>query len=548
MIHLSLTRPGKGSLLGTPSFSSPLAAEPLWKTAQGAGVPVTVLRWPLTFPAEGKGEILSGLGTPDITGRLGSYVLYTTHRFDPGDDKARHTVTLSGPGPYKSRIPGPLTATPRAGDPLAGHAVVEFSIRPLKDKPEVEIEAAGKTFRLAEGKWSEILSFSFSLGWLRSCRGTGQFFLARARDPLLLYFSPTAIDPLDPVFPIAAPEKFSSELANAIGGRFHTLGMPEDTKAVTDGAMGPEAFLASCDGIMREQERMLEAALDRRSEGLLAMVFFTPDRIQHLFWAGLDPEHPFNRPKPGEDPLFDHRAEFKRLGGKPIRDYYERLDRIVGALLGKLAERDLLLVLSDHGFTTFRRAVNINRFLVDEKYMTLTSEEGEGLFQSVKWDRTRAYACGFAGIYLNRSGRESGGVVERKEAAELEAEIAAKLTSLTDPETGKRPVRHVWRREEIYSGPRAGNAPDLVLGMEEGYRFSWQTALGAAPKTLFEDNDRAWSGTHLIDPGIVPGILLASKPLQRKKISGLDVFPTVLNALGVETPERAEGKDFIGSA
>ena len=84
----------------------------------------------------------------------------------------------------------------------------------------------------------------------------------------------------------------------------------------------------------------------------------------------------------------------------------------------------------------------------------------------------------------------------------------------------------MWRGDEIYSGPERKNGPDLIVGLERGYRFSWQTALGATPEELFTSNDTAWSGTHLVDPELVPGILLSNEAIQRDRVSVLDLFPT----------------------
>ncbi len=540
-IELSITRRKGSGAWGKPRFESPLKAPPFWDVAAEAGVPATVIRWPLTFPAEGKGEILAGLGTPDITGGLGSYILYTTAAIDLEDEKARHTVSLAGEGPYATQIPGPLTAKPRAGDPLSGRSAVPITIIPGSGK--VTINAGGRAIVLGENQFSELLSFSFSLGWFRSCRAACRFLLVRARDPLILYLSPVAIDPLDPVFPIGSPPPYAAQLATGIGGRFHTLGMPEDTRAVTEGVLPPEAFLTSCDTIMHEQERMLSQALEHRSDGLLAFVFFTPDRIQHLFWAGLDDAHPFNDVI-NEGP-FSSAAACHRLGAAPIRECYERMDGILGTVRASCENRDTLLVVSDHGFTTFRRSFNLNHFLVERGYMTLSGPEGKELFQSVRWERTQAYALGFSGIYFNRAGRERMGILRSSEVDELAARLTAELLALEDPADNRRPVRRVWRREELYSGPETENAPDLILGLDRGYRFSWQTALGASPYELFTTNDTAWSGTHLVDPDLVPGILLSNRAIRQEQTGVLDVFPTVLSALGVPVPEECEGTDLL---
>jgi len=543
-IFLSMTRQAGATLTGRPTFRSPLAAPTLMARISKAGIPVTVLRWPLTFPAKGPGEILSGLGTPDVTGGLGSYLLYTTAEIKPQDPKARHTVRLKGKPPYRAEFPGPLTAKPSRSDPLKGRATVPIIVEPKVEG--VVVHLGGQRVELKEGAWSPFLSITFKVGFLQRCTALVRLYLARAEDPLVLYASPASIDPARPIFPIAYPAGYSATWVKRLGGPFHTLGMPEDTRALTDGVLTPEAFLDSCERITLEGERMLLAALNERSEGLLGCVFFTSDRVQHMFWAGLDHDHPFNKLEQAEPSPFIHTRDFRKLGAEPIESYYRRLDRVLASVAGALDSRDLLLVFSDHGFTTYRRNFHVNRFLAERRHLSLEEEVGEELFGSVRWDRTVAYSCGFCGVYLNREGREGLGIVSRTKAEKLLETLAAEFKALKDPETGLHPVRRVWRREDLYRGPEASRAPDLILGLERGYRFSWQTALGGAPREVFSNNEGAWSGTHLIDPELVPAVLLANAPVAREQITLVDVAPTVLSALGIRVSSELEGKNFIG--
>ncbi|GBE04325.1 type I phosphodiesterase / nucleotide pyrophosphatase [bacterium BMS3Abin09] len=209
------------------------------------------------------------------------------------------------------------------------------------------------------------------------------------------------------------------------------------------------------------------------------------------------------------------------------------------------------MVFSDHGFSTFRRSVHINSWLVENGYMKLTKKittddkDGGGLFQYVDWKNTQAYALGFGGIYLNLNGRERSGIVEKGEGADSVAEAIIKgLSELQDPADGQSVVKKIYSSKDIYSGPNAGNAPDLIVGFQDGYRVSWQTAIGGAPAGLVEDNTKKWSGDHIIDPSLVPGILLTNFKIQREGPSLLDIAPTVLDCFGMSVSDM-EGQTLI---
>lgn len=522
---------------GGAHYLKPFEAETFWEKAAKAGIESTVLRWPLTFPSKGNTTVLGGLGVPDIRGYLGDYSLYTTAELPKDDDNNKYTVPLEPfDKGFKSQIRGPAKSA------TAFHTI------PLLIKPEsgqVTIECAGKTITLKENGWSELISFSFSMGMFKRVKGIGQFCLARAANPMILYLSPIGVDPADPVFPIGNPPGFTRSLAGEIG-TFHTLGMPEDINAIKRGALAPAEFLASCNQIMDQQETMLHRTLAGQTDGLVSFVFFSSDRIQHMFWAGVDEAHPFNGLSDPPGSFFSHFRDFHALGEEPIRTLYKRMDSIVAKVRSTLSEKDVLMVLSDHGFTTFRRRFHVNRFLADEGLLALTDgKKPSAIFPNVNWRNTKAYSMGFAGIYLNLAGREHHGMVSQSQGVALLDGIKKKLLALKDPETGLSPVKQVWRGEAIYQGPMAGQAPDLVLGLERGYRFSEETALGDAGDALFQANPLPWTGTHLVAPGLVPGVLLANAPLKTQAARGLDIAPTVLSALGLPVSEGLEGQNIL---
>jgi predicted AlkP superfamily phosphohydrolase/phosphomutase len=230
-----------------------------------------------------------------------------------------------------------------------------------------------------------------------------------------------------------------------------------------------------------------------------------------------------------------------------IHDMYRQMDAVVGRALEKADDNTILLVISDHGFGSFRRQVHVNRWLIENGFMYLRGSdnaEGQGLFENVDWARTRAYALGFASIYINLGGRERSGIVKPGEEYEqMCTQISASLENLADTDNGNQIVHAVYRRNRACGGvPSAGRGPDLLVGLRPGYRFSWQTALGAAPPDLIEDNTTQWCGDHIFDPSFVPGIVLSSERLSTDEPCGLDIAPTVLRCLGLTQPAFMIGK------
>jgi predicted AlkP superfamily phosphohydrolase/phosphomutase len=163
---------------------------------------------------------------------------------------------------------------------------------------------------------------------------------------------------------------------------------------------------------------------------------------------------------------------------------------------------------------------------------------GAELLEDVAWDRTKAYAIGFGAIYLNQAGREKYGIVTQgEESAALKRELAQKLTQWRDQRDDKSVIRAVYRNEELFHGPYAAEAPDLYIGFQRGYRASWQTALGAVPESLLEDNAKQWAGDHLFDPSLVPGVLFVNKRITKAHPSLYDIAPTLLRLAGYTRDE-----------
>jgi predicted AlkP superfamily phosphohydrolase/phosphomutase len=204
------------------------------------------------------------------------------------------------------------------------------------------------------------------------------------------------------------------------------------------------------------------------------------------------------------------------------------------------------MVISDHGFTNFRRCVNLNSWLRDNGYLYLKDADattsGEYL-DGVDWSRTRAFALGLTGLFINRKGREKSGIVEEgTEYRRLVQELAERLGQLVDPGSGETCVRRVAVSQEFFRGPYRFDAPDLLIGWEGGYRHSWECATGQVTEEVFCDNDRSWSGDHCVDPSIVPGVLLCNRPITTDNPRLIDIPASVMRLFGQEIPDYMQGE------
>ncbi len=509
------------ALYGSSAFSVRPArgGTPFWNVSSSEKIPTDVIRFPITFPPEKiRGRMLSGMGVPDLRGTLGQYSFYTADAAlyaglrERGGKGSLFLLESPDSGPYETQIMGPRASGAFGSKPSDVSVPLRITVHPRR----VTLETGGQTFSVEEGRWSGWITLRFSLPLLKKVSGVCRFYLAQA-EPLKLYLSAVQIDPKDPEFPISEPAGFSAELAERIGG-YHTLGMPEDTNAYVEGALSSAVFLEQVETVMAEREKMLGEALKNFSEGLLVFVFDEPDRLQHVFW------------KEGRE--------------KPIDDCYRRLDKVLGGLLAKIDARTTLLLVSDHGFSSFRTNVHLNRWLMDRGYLRLLPgvRDSEALFKGVDWSKTRAYSVGLNGLYVNLEGRESSGIVKPGEARALLRDIEKDLLNFRDAQ-GHAVVWRVFHSEDIFSGPYREAGPDLLLGMHEGFRISQQTALGGVPGSTLSPNDKKWSGDHVsTDPDLVPGVFLSNRKFKEGPAGLQDIAPTVLTLLGCTVPSSMDGR------
>jgi predicted AlkP superfamily phosphohydrolase/phosphomutase len=493
--------------LSRPSVELRRKSKPFWEILGKNGIGSTILRLPVTFPAVPfSGRLLSAMSTPDLRGTQGSFSWFSSDATESSVEGGLKLPLTPSANGWRGDLPGPAAAS------------LGFTLHPDDDR-QWELSIAGQTHRLLPGEYSPWIRLSFP------ARGIVRFLLTHTEPTVSLYVTPVEIDPETPALPISHPPHYAVYLAKLLGS-FATLGMAEDTWALNEGAIDEAAFLKQAKLIQAEREAMFFNALDRTRRGVAACVFDTTDRVQHMFYRHLDGEGRYS---------------------KVIEDLYRDMDRIVGRALSYVDKDTTIFVLSDHGFCSFRRGINLNSWLHRNGYLTLQPglSAGGEYFEGIDWSQTRAYTFGLSGLYLNLQGREAKGIVTPEEAEPLQRELRERLTNLLDDADGEIAIREVYQSNRIYRGPYIDAAPDLIVGYAPGYRASWSAAVGKVTPSVFEDNDKCWSGDHCVDPGAVPGVLFTNQTCHAANPGIEDMAPTILRLFGIDPPAWMEGHALL---
>jgi predicted AlkP superfamily phosphohydrolase/phosphomutase len=402
--------------------------------------------------------------------------------------------------------------------PDTGVISIPFCVNPFS----LTLEIAGQRHQLEAGVYSPWIKLTFRALPGLSVSGIVRFLVTQTEPEFSLYATPIQIDPDSPALPISHPPYYAAYLAKLLGP-FATVGMAEDTWALNEGVINESEFLEQAYLTMAEREAMFDNALAHTERGVVACVFDTSDRVQHMCFRDVDQP------------------------ASAIEDLYQRMDRLVGKAMRHINADTLLMVLSDHGFCAFRRAVNINSWLHQNGYLALHDDAAVAsgrYFEGVDWSRTRAYCLGLSGLYINRKGREGQGLVEPgAETQALTRELIEKLSGL--PDGSETAIRTVYATNKLYRGPYLDAAPDLIVGYNEGYRVSWDAAVGKVTPHIIEDNPKAWSGDHCVDPVLVPGVLFCNRAIDVEDPGIEDMAPTALALFGLTPPAWMEGKPLF---
>ncbi len=506
-------------------------SKPFWTILGERRIWSTVLRVPITFPPDRfYGAQLSAMCVPDLLGTQGTFLLLTTRRSGEKFKEGGLRLPLEGAdGSYRAVITGPENMFKEGSPPLELPVEVDVD----REAGRATVRVSGATVELVLRTLSDWVTLTFKAAPGIKVSGITRLMLTEVGEHVSVYMTPINIDPEKPAMPISHPSYYATYLAKRVGP-YATLGLAEDTWGLNEGIVDDDTFLKLTYDIDAERQAQFFTALDHLREGALVCVFDATDRIQHMFWRYLEDGHP----------AAQNVGEGARLDA--VEELYQHNDALVGKVMEKLGPDDVLMVCSDHGFNSFRRGVNLNGWLLEHGYLALKEgvDGSAEWLRDVDWSRTKAYALGLTGLYLNIKGREGQGIVEPKDVPALKAELIAKVSGLEDAEEGKVGIVELFDTSKLYQGPYLGNAPDMLIGYNRGYRVSWDCATGMVSGLVFSDNPKAWSGDHCIDPRLVPGVLFCNRPIDRDDPALIDIAPTALKLFGLEPPAHMDGRAF----
>jgi hypothetical protein len=365
---------------------------------------------------------------------------------------------------------------------------MEFQLEVI-DETTANLRIEKKSHPLTVGHWSQILELTYKIGFGVSIKAVTRVIVKQLTPEPQLYFVPLQLHPLKSPWPYATPKKMVKNIWENVGP-YLTLGWPQDTTALEEGFISDDQFLYLCEQIRQHREKTLLRMIDSYEEGVLACIFDSIDRIQHMF-----------------------------LRDRPdiIEAWYLELDALLGRVQTRLKvrkdARDIhLMVVSDHGFGDFNYKVDLNRWLIQHGYLKLHNDNKSGSFAEVNWSESQAYAVGLNSIYLNIKGREGQGVITPASQNNVVQKLRAELLRWVGPD-GERVISSVPTQQEAFQGPFAAYGPDLVVGYRPGYRASAETGLGQWGSQEIELNRDHWGADHCFDADSVPGVLFSSRGL-----------------------------------
>ncbi len=508
---------------------------PFWEVLEKAGVRTTIIRMPANFPPSGSAHReLSGMGTPDLVGSYGIFHFFTTAP-EPWDGREISGGRIVPVAKIKNVVEGTLQGPDNPFLVEKTKLTIDFKAFVDPVEPAAVLAVGDEEIVLKEGEWSGWVPLEFEMIPTQVLHAEVRFYLKRVRPDFMLYVSPLNFDPMHPDMPISTPPSFATDLARATG-RYYTQGMPEEEKGLDEGVLTRAEFLEHARIAGKEVLDQFPYVLEQFTEGLLFYYVGNTDLISHMMWRPMDPGHPAYDPV--EDPRF----------ATAVEDVYLQMDGLVGYTLEHMGEGTTLIVMSDHGFTSWRRSFQLNAWLAENGYLGVKNKylrKDPGLFLNVDWGRTRAYGLGLNGLYINMMGREKNGIVPPAERGALIKEIADKLLAAVDPQTGDPGVTKVYVRETVYKdrGESFSEGPDMIVGYARMTRGSDDSALGTISGDIFSDNTGQWSGDHCMDHEAVPGIFLTNKRLSLPVTDLKSLSPAILAEFGLSGfPPRAGGE------
>jgi predicted AlkP superfamily phosphohydrolase/phosphomutase len=518
--------------------------KPFWAYLTELGIPATVVKIPTNFPTTNSAtREISGMGTPDLADAYGMFGYYTTDYFEEYPDVTGGRVFYidNEKGVINASLIGPTNSfhVPKdtSKDQYINEVKAPFRMYVDAENDVARIEIQGRQILLKKGEYSEWVPVDFEmLPLVSSVRGMVRFLLRDVHPHVRLYVTPVNIDPSAQSMPVTWPVEYGGELAREVGP-FWTKGLPTDTSALNHRIISDEEYVKQAQIVLQETLAIFDYEWSRFDSGFFFLYVSNTDQDAHMLWRNMDPTHP------------------KHSEGDPrFADYlfylYEEMDKLLGKVLPAADDDTLVLIVSDHGFTQYARQFHLNSWLRREGYLALkpgSESKPKTSILDIDWTKTVAYGIGFNGLYLNLKGREEHGIIEPGKEKPIVDRLTRGLETVSDSETGIRPISKVYTRESMYTGEFTPDMPELLVGYTPGYRNSGDSVLGSTGRTIIELNPWAWSGDHSMARDLVPGTLMSSRKVLKANPSIMDLPVTILDFFGISKPQQMVGTSIFSA-
>jgi len=514
---------------------------PFWDYLDEAGVSSSVYMVPSNYPPSkskyGYHRSLSGMGTPDLMGSLGTYQYFSEDGpLVPREQgNGIHSKVVFKDNTAEGELFGPPNYSLKEPE----KSNIKFFIHREPQNKTVVIEIGHQKILLKEGEWSDWveLDFVFDMPFIdKNISGICNLYLKEIVPIFCLYVSPININPANPIMRISEPEDFAVEIAKE-AGPFYTVGFQEAYKARNNNVFTDKEYAIQTEMVLQTRLKLLNYAMEHYEDGLLFFYFSSTDLQSHFFWWDTDKKNPVRLPSEA------------RMYHQHIAGLYERMDTILGDILKRYGDESLIIAMSDHGFSYFNKYFNVNTWLRNKGYIrpaycaTLCPGQGSSDI-GPDWSATRAYGVGVNGVYLNLKGREQNGVVKPEERNGLLQELVSKLEAVRDVD-GSAVIQKVYRSDKVYSGTAMKYAPDLILGYKRGYRGPGMEGEDILAREEIMENTDAWSADHCFAAEEIPGVLFSNRRIPAKAPSLVDMAPTILAEFGLSKPKTMEGSNIF---
>jgi len=294
-------------------------------------------------------------------------------------------------------------------------------------------------------------------------------------------------------------------------------------------------FLNSMVEVIENRYQACQYLLKNNRYEVFMTHFQANDVVSHVMWGYLDP---------------NHRLFSKKKAKLVAEIFYSKIDQIVGRLVDDFkktqgVEEPLVLLVSDHGFESHKKRINLGLWLAKGGYSTLNSSffiKGSLKFKLAKKigltsrEQTRNY-FDWVSSKVFATGRSGEGFIYLLDRS-IKEKLIFELEKLVDPETDERVVKKVWAKDKLYSGEKLVNMPDLIIEPISGYSCSSTPKSKSVP--IFERVEKEKDfhlGKHRRE-----GILASNRKLNDKSYSILDIAPTISYYLTSSEDGKFDGK------